>query len=136
MKKMGLDLGKARIGIAFSDILGILASAYETYKTVSKEADLNYISSLINKFSVDEVVVGLPLTMNGEEQEMAQFVRNFTTELSKKTSIKIVLRDERLTSVEADEYLRNCNIKDWRKRKELIDQVSAVIILQSYLDEK
>lgn len=135
MKKMGIDIGKARIGIALSDVLGILASCYETYKCVDEDSDISHIVDLIQKFNVDEVVVGLPLMLDGTEGEMAEYARGFCDKLKAKSNVKVVMLDERLSSYEAEEYLKQNKIKDWKERKKLLDQVSACIILQSYLDK-
>ena len=133
MKKIGLDLGKARVGIAMSDILGILASPYETWQSKGIERDVEHIAQLARQFSVDTVVCGLPLNMDGTESEMSQYAKDFCERLKQKISAKIVLQDERLSSVEAEEYLNDCD-KRGKKRKAVLDQVAACIILQSYLD--
>ena len=133
MKKLGLDLGKARVGIAMSDILGILASPYETLQSKGLERDCLYVASLCEKFSVDVVVIGLPLNMDGTESEMTTYAKDFAERLKNLISAKIILQDERLTSVEAEEYLNQTNTRG-KKRKEVLDQVAACIILQSYLD--
>ena len=133
MKKLGLDLGKARVGIAMSDILGILASPYETLQSKGLERDCLYVASLCEKFSVDVVVIGLPLNMDGTESEMTFYAKDFAQRLKNLISAKIILQDERLTSVEAEEYLNQTNTRG-KKRKEVLDQVAACIILQSYLD--
>lgn len=133
MKKIGLDLGKARVGIAMSDILGILASPYETWQSKGIERDVEHIAELVEKFQVDAVVCGLPLNMDGTESEMSLYAKDFCERLKAKISAKIVLQDERLTSVEAEEYLNDCN-KRGKKRKAVLDQVAACIILQTFLD--
>ena len=135
MKKMGIDIGKARIGIALSDMLGILASCYETYHCVDYEQDLEHIISIIQSQNVDTVVVGLPLNMDGTAGEMTEYAKEFCENLKAKTNVKTVLIDERLSSYEAEEYLKQNKIKDWRERKKILDQVSACIILQNYLDK-
>lgn len=133
MKKIGLDLGKARVGIAMSDILGILASPFETWQSKGMERDAIHVAELVNEFQVDVVVCGLPLNMDGTESFMTDYAKDFVQCLKQKTSAKIVLQDERLSSVEAEEYLNQTNTRG-KKRKAVLDQVSACIILQSYLD--
>lgn len=135
MKKIGLDLGKARVGIAMSDMLGILASPYETLQSKGIERDVEYIANLSKQFNCDEIILGLPINMDGTESEMSEYAKEFAQKLQKKVSANIVLRDERLSSVQAEEYLNDVN-KRGKKRKELLDQVAACIILQEYLDEK
>ena len=134
MRKMGLDYGKARVGVAFSDLSSTIASADHIYKTKSLEEDLDYFANLIKEKSVNFVVFGLPLQTDGTEGEMAKVVRDFAEKLSEKTGVSVAFQDERYTSFEAEEYLKEAKIK-WEKRKELLDKVSAQIILQNYLDE-
>ncbi len=133
-RKMGLDYGKARIGVAFSDLSCTIASADHIYKTQTEEKDLLYFSNLIKDKSVDMVVFGLPLNADGTESEMSNVVREFAQKLGKVANVQIAFQDERYTSFEAEEYLKEAGIK-WEKRKELLDKVSAQIILQNYLDE-
>ena len=131
---MGLDYGKARIGVAFSDLSSTIASADHIRKSQGEESDLEYFANLIKEKSVDKVVFGLPLNADGSESEMSQVVRGFAGRLSKITGVEVCFQDERYTSYEAEEYLKEAGIK-WEKRKELLDKVSAQIILQNYLDE-
>ena len=131
---MGLDYGKARIGVAFSDLSGTIASADHIYRTQTEEKDLLYFANLIKDKSVDLVVIGLPLNADGTESEMSMVVKEFAQKLEKFANVKIAFQDERYTSFEAEEYLKEAGIK-WEKRKELLDKVSAQIILQDYLDE-
>ena len=133
-RKMCLDYGKARIGVAFSDLSSTIATADHIYKTRSRAQDLQYFSDLIQTKNVDLVVFGLPLNADGTESEMCLVVKDFATELQNKTNVEIAFQDERYTSFEAEEYLKEAGIK-WEKRKELLDKVSAQIILQNYLDE-
>lgn len=133
-RKMGLDYGKARIGVAFSDLTSTIASADHIYKTVSPEKDLEYFSNLVKERSVNLIVVGLPLNADGTRCEMTDVVEDFAKKLEETTKKRVVLHDERYTSFEAEEYLKEAKIK-WEKRKELLDKISAQIILQDYLDE-
>ncbi|MBP3431690.1 MAG: Holliday junction resolvase RuvX [Clostridia bacterium] len=133
-RKMGLDYGKARIGVAFTDLSCTIASADHIYKTQTEEKDLCYFSDLIKEKLVDTVVFGLPLNADGTENEMTAIVQDFAAKLQQQTDVQIAFQDERYTSLEAEEYLREAKIK-WEKRKELLDKISAQIILQNYLDE-
>ena len=121
---MCLDYGKARIGVAFSDLSSTIATADHIYKTRSRAQDLQYFSDLIQTKNVDLVVFGLPLNADGTESEMCLVVKDFATELQNKTNVEIAFQDERYTSFEAEEYLKEAGIK-WEKRKELLDKVSA-----------
>ncbi len=133
-RKMGLDYGNARIGVAFSDLSNTIASADHIYKTVNREKDLQYFTNLIKEKCVDLVVFGLPLQTDGQESEMCKVVREFARDLSTFSGVGVAFQDERYTSFEAEEYLKEAKIK-WEKRKELLDKISAQIILQNYLDE-
>ncbi len=133
-RKMGLDYGKARIGVAFSDLSCTIASADHIYKSQNEESDLQYFFNLIKEKSVNFVVFGLPLNADGTESEMSALVRAFAEKLKVLAGVKIAFQDERYTSFEAEEYLKEAGIK-WEKRKELLDKVSAQIILQNYMDE-
>lgn len=131
MNRLGLDIGKARIGIAKSS--STLASNHETLFCKSWTKDTNKIAELANSLYVQEVIVGLPLNMDGTEGEMCQYVKQFCNMLSSKISAKIIFVDERLTSISAENIMHECKVKT-SKKKGLIDQISATLILQSYLD--
>ncbi len=135
MKAMGIDFGKARIGVALSDDTKFLASPFETYHRVFEEQDLNHLAEIISSKKVDEIVCGLPMNMQGEEQEIAKVTREFMAKLQTKIGIAINFVDERLSSVMAEEMLKETE-KDWKKRKQKLDAVAASIILQDFLDER
>lgn len=132
MKAMGIDYGEARIGIALSDLLKMLASPYEVYH-VNGEVDFNHFLDIIKRESVDTLVVGLPYNMKGEEQEIATKAKNFANTLAEKSGCKLIMVDERMSSVVAEEILRQ-KYRDWRDRKKQLDMFSAMVILQDYLD--
>ena len=134
MKAMGIDFGLARIGIALSDETKFLATPMETYKRKGLEADLKHMLELIQANKVDEIVCGLPYNMQGEEQEIAVETRAFIESLKERVNIKVSFVDERLSSVMAEDILKQKE-KDWKKRKEKLDAVAASIILQDYLDK-
>lgn len=135
MKKLALDIGTVRIGIATCDILNVLASPLENYNCKSLEQDMEHIAKISKDLSVDEIIVGLPYNMDGTEGRMAEYVREFCEGLKKYVDCEIVLRDERLTSLEAEDILIGRNYSR-EKRKKMLDALSATLILQSYLDEK
>ena len=135
MKAMGIDFGLARIGIALSDDTKFLASPYLTYKRKGNEEDVRYFVDLVKTKNVDEIVCGLPMNMNGEEQEIALKTREFMNEIKQVLDVKIEFVDERLCSLLAEDMLKQTE-KDWKKRKEKLDSVAASIILQDYLDGK
>ncbi len=135
MRKLGVDYGDARIGLALSDPLGFFASGLETYKTVNREKDLQYVADIVKKYDVDTVVVGLPLNMDGTEGERVEKTKSFCSELQKLISAKIVFNDERLTTVSAEKMLIQSNVRR-ENRKKVIDKVAACLILQSWLDSQ
>jgi len=134
MRKMALDYGEVRIGIAFSDLLCIIASGYETYTRKDLDKDLTYLDSLAKEKEVDTIVLGLPINMDGTEGERAIATRTFGEQLKEKTGLPVVYLDERLTSVSAERLLISADVRR-ENRKKVIDKVSATIILQDYLDK-
>lgn len=131
---MALDFGDARIGIAMSDIMKIIANGYETYKRVSEENDLQYIASLVKPNLVDEIVFGLPINMDGTEGDRVVKTREFADKLSALLpGVKILFQDERLTTVTGERMLIEAGVRR-EKRKGVIDKIAATIILQQYLD--
>ena len=134
MRKMALDYGEVRIGIAFSDLLCIIASGYETYTRKDLDTDLSYLATLAKEKEVDTIVLGLPINMDGTEGERAIATRAFGDKLKEKTNLPIVYLDERLTSVSAERMLISADVRR-ENRKKVIDKVSATIILQDYLDK-
>lgn len=132
-RKMGIDYGDRRIGIALSDALCIISSPYEVYQNKGQEDALAHIDKLIKDFDVDAVAMGLPLNMDGTEGERAKIHREFGEKLAGLSGVKVVYIDERLTSAEAEEILISSGVRR-EKRKELIDKISAQIILQSYMN--
>ncbi len=134
-RKMGIDYGDKRIGIALSDALCIISSPFEVYKNVGEEDAINHIIDLIKQYDVDEIAMGLPLNMDGSEGERALIHRQFGKKLESLSGIKVVYIDERLTSAEAEDILISSGVRR-EKRKELIDKISAQIILQIYINNK
>lgn len=139
MRKLGLDIGTVRIGIAQSDMLGMLASNLETYTRKYIKVDVAHIVQIIQQNNINTVVVGLPLKMNGEEGQSVQMVKDFVQELQaqlqeKNMQIPIVYQDERLTTVSAERVLLSANVRR-EKRKQVVDKIAAQIILQAYLDK-
>lgn len=130
---LALDVGERRIGVAMSDAAGLLAAPLTTLKAEPRARALNQIVALVTEHAVDEIVVGLPLTMSGEVGPQAQVVQSFAADLEAALGRRVQLFDERLTSVVAEQMLRDLGVKP-EKRKARIDEVAASIILQDYLD--
>lgn len=134
MRKMALDIGTVRIGVATSDPMGIIASGYETYhRCGDNEKDYQYLADLAKTKGCDTIVLGLPLNMNGTEGEKVLEIRNFKEGLSRYTDLKIDFQDERWSTVSAEKMLIQNSVRR-EKRKQVIDKVAATIILQTYLD--
>lgn len=135
MRKIALDVGDVRIGIATSDPLGIIAGANETYRRTGDMAkDLAYLATYAEEKQCDTVVIGLPLNMDGTEGDRVRLTREFAAGLAEYTDLKIVFQDERLSTVSAEKMLIESGVRR-DKRKTVVDKVAATIILQSYLDK-
>ncbi len=135
MKILALDIGTVRIGIATSDIMEIIASAYEVYRRKNMPEDVKHIADIVQNLSVGEIVIGLPLKMDGSEGQSVEMAKAFGDELSKLVNVPIVYQDERLSTVEAQRILIESGMRR-EKRKDKIDSIAATIILQTYLDKK
>lgn len=133
MRKMCLDYGDVRIGIALSDPMGIIANGLETYIRKDEQTDLEHIVQLIKDNSVDTIVIGLPINMDGTSGERVSVTKTFGEKLAGLTSAKVVYMDERLSSVSAEKLLIEADVRR-DKRKQVIDKLAATIILQNYLD--
>ncbi|MBT1279784.1 Holliday junction resolvase RuvX [Thermoanaerobacter sp. CM-CNRG TB177] len=136
MRIMGLDVGDKRIGIAISDLSGTIAQGLTTIKRSSNKKDFERIKQIINEYEVGMIIVGLPKNMNGTLGPQGQKVVRFVEHLKKAFSIPIILWDERLTTVEAERVLIEKADISRAKRKEVIDKLAAVLILQNYLDSQ
>ena len=131
---MGVDFGGKRIGIAFSDLSGTIATAYEVYVSQNEEKDIDYLTSLAKKREVSKVVFGLPLNADGTESDQTRWTRDFATKFSEKSEIDTDFEDERFSSLEAEELLKEAKM-NWKQRKLILDKVAAEIILQNYLNK-
>lgn len=132
---LGLDVGSKRIGIAVSDPLGITAQGLETLQRQNKRLDFEKLEKLARDYSVAEVVVGFPLRMSGAEGVQAEKMHRFADELRERLQIPVHLWDERLTSAEANRLLRETEMSIQR-RAQVIDQMAAVLILQSWMERQ
>ncbi|MDE3165832.1 MAG: Holliday junction resolvase RuvX [Acidobacteriota bacterium] len=130
---LALDLGKRRIGLAISDPLRITAQGLPNLERTNKRADLAALEALIREREVGLILMGNPVNMRGTEGRQSAWVREFAADLVKWTGLEVKLWDERLTSVEAGRVLRASGISI-AKRAAAVDKLSAVILLQSYLD--
>lgn len=136
MRKMGIDLGTKTIGIAISDEMGWTAQGIETIKRAgSLKKDFHRLEQLIKEYGVSEIIVGLPKNMNGSIGERGQASQEFAEKLKKRFGLPVHLWDERLTTVAAERMLISADVSR-KKRKNVIDKLAAVMILQSFLDSK
>ncbi|MBZ5726457.1 MAG: Holliday junction resolvase RuvX [Acidobacteriia bacterium] len=130
---LALDLGKKRIGLAISDPLGMTAQGLPNLVRTNKRSDLAAIGQLAREREAGLILMGNPINMGGLEGRQSGWVREFAAALEKHTGLPVRLWDERLTSVEAGRVLRSSGISI-EKRAAAVDRLSAVILLQSYLD--
>jgi len=134
MRAMSLDVGTKTIGIATSDLMWMIANGVETIRRTSVERDYTRIGELIKEHEVSTLVVGYPKNMNGSIGERAQVCEAFAEELRNRfPACKVVLWDERLSTVAAEKVLVDADMRR-NKRKKIIDMMAAVVILQNYLD--
>lgn len=135
MRKIGLDLGSSRIGVALSDPLGMLASPYEVLTGTDPAALRAYLMDLAEREGADEVVVGLPVTLRGEEGAQAEWVRGYAAALEGMPGIKVTFYDERLTSREARRRLQEAGTTGARARVKT-DSAAAALLLEAWLQSE
>ena len=133
---LGLDFGTKTVGVAVSDELLLTAQAVETIwreKPGKLRQTLARIETLANQYGVEKIVLGLPKNMNDTEGERCEKTREFKEMLEKRLGLEVILWDERLTTVAANDAMIEMGIRR-ENRKEYIDQIAAIFILQEYLD--
>ena len=130
---LALDFGKKRIGLALSDELGLTAQGLDTLHRTRVRDDIEALASLVNQYSVSQVLIGMPLHMSGDESRQSAHTREFAERLQRRTGLTVEYWDERWTSVQAQRMLRDSGVKVDRKDG-TVDRISAVILLESYLD--
>jgi putative Holliday junction resolvase len=130
---LAIDFGTKRMGLAVSDALGITAQGLPTLERTRIADDLERLESLVSEYSVARVLVGNPIGHGGGETAMSHQVAEFAEKLRRRLPCPVELRDERLTSVEANRTLREAGLSIG-KRQRAVDRVAAVLLLQSYLD--
>lgn len=137
MRVLGLDLGSRTIGIAISDALGIIASGVETYRFEDDRYDLalKRVIEVSKERKVEKIVLGYPKHMNGDIGEKAKLCEDFKKMIEENLNLEVILVDERWTTKLANNRLLEADISR-KKRKQVIDKMAAVVILQNYLDSK
>ena len=134
MRVMGLDIGSRTIGVAVSDELEFTAQGLKTIKRRSFGEDCEELSQIIHQFEVRKVVVGLPRNMDGTLGKQAELTFKWIKSFQQKITLPVVTWDERLSTVGASRVLIEADLSR-KKRKEVIDKLAAVLILQGYLDQ-
>jgi len=136
MRILGIDYGDRHVGLALSDALLVTAQPFGTYELTGREADdRKFFEDLVARQDIREIVIGDPLRLDGSAGTRAEKTRRFAAWLEKAVSRPVVFVDERLTTREALHLLRDSNLRG-RAKKEREDQVAAVIILSTYLEQR
>jgi putative Holliday junction resolvase len=130
---LALDYGTKRIGVALSDELGWTAQPLETFERRTLDRDVVHIAALVESHSVERVVLGLPLQLDGREGPAVRAMREFTDKLEASLPVPVVLWDERMTTKAAEELLIAADVSR-KKRKGIVDRIAAAILLRSYLE--
>jgi putative Holliday junction resolvase len=130
-----MDVGARRIGLAVSDPLGITAQGLDTIQRQSKRGDFAQLERVIREHKVAEIVMGLPLRMSGSEGTQAEKMQAFAAEIRRRFKLPVHLWDERLTSAQANRLLRETEMSI-KRRGAVVDQMAAVLILQSWMDAR
>ena len=135
MRYLGLDLGKKTLGLAISDRTGLIASFYKSIRYENEDKLISELKDIIKREKIDILVLGLPKNMDNSEGFRAIETLEFKEKLEQEIDKDIVLQDERLSTRMAENVLIDADLSR-KKRKKIIDGVSAVVILQAYLDRK
>lgn len=130
---MALDVGNRRIGVAVTDARRQFVLPRETLERASAEADARALKKVVDEDGVRVIAVGLPINVDGTEGPQAHASRAFAADLTARTGLPCLFVDERYTSIEADEALRE-RFRDWRDRKARVDRGAAALILRTYLE--
>ncbi|MDG4655423.1 Holliday junction resolvase RuvX [Ectobacillus antri] len=137
MRILGLDVGTKTVGVAVSDEMGWTAQGIETIKINQErnEFGFNRIAELVKQYNVDKIVVGLPKNMNGTIGPRGEACQKFAEDLRALFGLEVIMWDERLSTMAAERFLISADVSR-KKRKQVIDKMAAVVILQGYLDSK
>lgn len=130
---LGLDVGDKTIGVAVSDLLGLTAQGITTIKRFSNKQDFDAVKGYIDEYDIKKVVVGMPKNMNGTIGPQGEKTEKFATKLHNKYGVEIIYQDERMTSLSANKVLMEGGVRR-KNRKQYIDKIAAIFILQAYLD--
>ena len=134
-KVLGLDLGEKSLGIAISDLMGIIATGVENFRFESMDFDkaMERVKFYVKRDNIKEIALGLPLHMSGDESDHSLMCRDFKARIEKEIpGVKVALVDERWTTKQANRYILEADLSR-NKRKKVIDKMAAVCILEAYL---
>jgi putative holliday junction resolvase len=132
---LAIDFGEKRIGLAVSDELGITAQRLSTFRAEKDGEFISHLKQIIDQKDIEQIVIGFPKMMDGTVGEKAKQVQKLAEDIKGRLGVPVTLWDERLSSIQSQKILRQMGQK-YTRQKEKIDQLSAVLILQSYLDYK
>jgi putative Holliday junction resolvase len=132
MRTIGLDYGEKRIGVALCDDLGITAYGVSTIIRQNRKQVLEALAELIKKYDVKKIVIGYPVRLDGTKGIECEKIDKFAVSLEAAFSLPVIKWDETLTTKEAEDILFQANVR-WRKRKKIVDQLAATLILREYL---
>ena len=137
MRKLGIDYGDSRVGLAITDLLGITAQGLETiHHKGNDKIVLKRLEEIVNEYEVDTFVIGIPYKLNGDEADRVEVTEKFIQKLKCKfNKIKIEKIDERLTTVAAHRTMNMLEINK-KQKKNIVDTISAVYILEMYINKK
>ena len=130
---IAIDYGEKRIGIAVTDHLKMFVNPLTTIENKSDSAVFDQLLKIFQSQEVEKVIIGLPLSLDGEDTAKTKETREFYKKLSEKTSLPLIWWDERYSTYEANELLKNKGL-NWEKSRNVIDQIAAAVILKSYVD--
>lgn len=133
MRALGIDFGTKRVGLATSDPTGTLCSPFKTIERTTRQALFDELLEIIQDEAIEAIVVGLPLSLDGEDTLTTRQARNFAQSLARRTPVPVHLWDERLSSAEAETELDMAGVFG-TKRKKALDSQAAVIILRSWIE--
>ncbi len=132
---IALDVGDVRIGVAASDETNTIAIAVSVIKRKDMASDIKQINSFVQEYNAGKIIVGLPLTLRGEESIQAKKVRDFINTLTQGVTVPIETFDERLTTAQSEKFLISADVSRSKRRK-VIDKMAAQLILQTYMETK
>jgi putative Holliday junction resolvase len=133
LRKLGIDYGSKYIGLAISDRSNTVAHSKEVITRTDLKKDLETIKDYIKKYEIDEIVVGMPTSLNGTQGPRAEKTQQFINFLNNHLDLKVTEWDERFTTLIADQSMLDADLSR-RKRKKMVDKIAAALILQNYLD--